>query len=130
MMKEKRVYNNVTMEVARFAKNKTLKITYDGDSLTETLTQVPFDKISIPLYGYRSILLNNEDLPGNMIVGYIESYNAEAGTFSVVIHQNMADKVKPMKDPIIFTRVQTIGDKVTKILGFDICPKAYYAAIR
>lgn len=129
-MKEKRMYNNVNMEIPRFAKNKTLKTTYDGDSLTECLVQVPFDKIAIPLYGYRNNLLNRDELPGNAIVGYIEGYNAETGTFNVVIHENWADKVTPMKDPIIFTRVQTIGDKVTKILGFDICPKSYYAAIR
>lgn len=130
MVKERKTYNNVSMEVNRFAKNKTLKFTYDGDSLTELLTQVPFDKVSIPLYGYRNVVLNNDNLPGNMTVGYIESYNAETSTFNVTIHQNVADKVKLMKNPIIFIRVQAIGEKVTKILGFDICPKAYYAAIR
>ena len=130
MMKERKVYNNVSMDVVRFNKNKTMKISYNGDSLIDYLVEIPFDKISIPLYGYRSVLLNNDEMKGNAIVGYIEGYNAETDTFSVVIHQNWTDAVETFSNPIIFPRVQAIGDTVTKILGFDICPKSYYAAIR
>lgn len=74
--------------------------------------------------------MGNEDRGGNQVVGYIYEYNRESDIFTVVIHEKYADVVTEFNKPIVFPRVQIIGDTVTRILGFDICPKSYYAVIK
>lgn len=129
-MAEKRVYKNVIMEVGRFNKNKTMYQSYNPTSLKSILRKVPFSQVNIPLYSYQNLLIDNDKIGGNRVVGYVEGYNEETDTFNVTIHEQYGPVVQEFKDPIIFIRAQIIGNKIVKILGFDICPNMYYSLIR
>lgn len=126
----KKTFNNVTMDIERWSKNKNLYHEYDGDSLKDILDKVPFELVNVPLYSYNNILLGNEDRAGNQVVGYVYGYDRKTDTFNVVIHEKYAKIVSGFNKPIIFPRVQLIGDKVARVLGFDVCPKSYYAVIK
>lgn len=126
----KRTFNNINMDIERWSKNKNLYHSYDGESLKDILDQVPFELVNIPLYSYNNILAGDEERSGNQVVGYIYGYDRKTDMFSVVIHEKYAAAVSEFAKPIIFPRVQIIGDKVTRILGFDVCPRSYYAVIK
>lgn len=126
----KRQFNNVDMDIPRFHKNKNLYQEFDGDSLKEILTSIPWEIVNIPLYSYKKILMNDDTRTGNQVVGYIIGYDVENDIFNTVIHEKYAAKVSEFQSPIIFPRVQTIGPNVTRVLGFDVCPNSYYAVIR
>lgn len=129
-MEKSRPYNNIQMDVPRFAKAKTVKHSYDYGSLLGALDKIAFDVVEIPLYAYRNILRNNDDIRGNQLVGYIEGYDEESDKFTVVIYEKFADTIEDFDMPVIFPRVKVDHGFVTKILGFDICPQSYYRLIR
>lgn len=124
------VYENVTVRVPRFSKAKNLRRKYNVESLLEILNNIDFDKINIPLYSYRNVLCNDDTRRGNRIVGYIDKYDRETDEFIVVIHEYFAGIISGFDNPIIYPRVQIMDENVTKILGFDICPKLYYSIIQ
>lgn len=126
----KKVFNNKTLNVKRFSKNKNLFQNYDGESLKSILTEIPFEMVNIPLYSYKKLLLDNGEGNGNQVVGYLYKYDKNTDTFECVIHEKYVEKISGFDKPIIFPRTLLIGDKVTRILGFDICPELYYAVLK
>lgn len=128
-MKQRREYQNVSMEVKKFDKNKTLYQKYDGESLKNILCKIPFSEVNIPLYSDKTFFFGDKAY-GTQLVGYIEGYDEEKNTFKVIIHEKFGNTIQEFKNPIIFVRPQIIGDKVVKILGFDIVPSMYYFNIR
>jgi hypothetical protein len=99
---------------------------YNRDSLTAILSENLFTKISIPLYSYRDLIVE-EGKPGNVIVGFVSGYDKEKEEFTVTVYESSAAKVTDFKDAVIYPRVtinyETLDVKM--IIGLDICPAAY-----
>lgn len=103
---------------------KTVKdIEYSKDQLLEILTSVPFSKISIPVYTFKSLVFAN-DSKGTMVVGFIKSFDIEKEVFEVVIYGNYVECVSKFENVVINPRVfinEETGD-VKNIIALDIVP--------
>ena len=119
--------SNATMEVELFELNRTTRSEYDKASLIEILANVQFDKISIPVYAYKDLILG-DDKKGTMIVGFVNSFDPQEELFNITIFGNYVEKVSKFEDAIIFARLVSDNEtgEVKTILGLDVCPIMKY----
>lgn len=122
--------HNVTKTVALFPEAKTPKYEYDKQSLLDILSDIKFDKISIPLYTYKNLIFDG-GIKGTIAVGYIKDFNPETEEFTVVIFGKNAESVCTFEDPVIYPRVYIDNETedVKSIIGLDICPSSFYSNI-
>lgn len=84
--------------------------------IIDILTDTKFNKVSIPLGVYKSLIDNNVDADDTRIttVGYIKNYDADNHIFTVVIFKGLVDTIKKFENPcidILFTETRkgTLG---------------------
>lgn len=114
-----------------FPEGKTAKDEYIKGSLIDILTSVPWGKISIPLYTYKDLIMDNtrKNNYGTSMIGYIKNFDAETETFDVIIFGASYAGVEDFEDPIIFPRVAVNNEthEARMVLGLDLCPMSKYA---
>ena len=104
---------------------------YDVDELIGILRTIPFEKISIPLFGTKKLIIG-DDKKGTMQIGYINkpifgTYTSKDGNeydtvdFEVTVYANNAEAVKAIENPLVYPRIKvsTTG-QIELILNFEI----------
>lgn len=99
----------------------------DKNILTEindVLNETKFNKISIPIGTYRCLIESNVDCDDNRVrtIGYIKKYNPETKEFTIVIFENLIEKIKEQGDIAVelqFTKYKNTLGTITK---FNIVP--------
>lgn len=113
---------NLNMDVVLFELSRTAKRDYDRDSLLELLEEIPFNKISIPVYANKN-LVYNKDAKGIIPVGYVRGYDPESEVFTVSIYGNYAETVKGFAEPVIYVNpFLNDQNEVTTVLNLIIGP--------
>ena len=104
---------------------------YDVDALIDILRTIPFEKISIPLFGAKKLMLG-DDKKGTMQIGYInkpifDKYTSSDGNeydtvdFDVTIYANNAEATKNIEYPLIYPKVKVSpAGEIEIILGFEL----------
>lgn len=66
------------------------------DQVSNAIEEIPFKKISIPIYANKSTLgiLEEAEKDSNLTIGYIKDYNVEKGEFKVFIFDKFTSKVR------------------------------------
>lgn len=103
---------------------------YDRGKLLEIINQVPWGKISFPIYSYKNLIFQDKETKGHVIVGYINGYDSDTETFELVIFGRNVGTILEFNDPIIYPRV--ITNKETgelTITAFDLAPKGIFSKI-
>lgn len=126
MVKEK--YDNEFITVPVFDAGKTLDKNYKFKELDDILKQIPFNLISVPVYGYRNELYNDNTKRGNFIAGYVSKYISESHEMEVCIYGKYKDLLD-FKDPIIYPRIALVKGVVVSVTGLDYCTSAYYRVL-
>ena len=101
--------------------------------ILDVLASTKFNKVSIPLGIYKSVIDSNVDADDSRIttIGYIRDYDAETKKFTVIIFKNFIDYIKDNNYSaidLLFT-VTKNGDlgTITKFIirsGLDYCTPA------
>lgn len=112
------------MKIKLDQSGKTQKGEYKVDTLRSLLKEIPFDKISIPAYSYKDLILKNGK-PGIVSIGYVNGYNDEDQTFDVCLYENSSKIVEEFKDVVVYVRCYVKDGAVSKIIGLDVCPADY-----
>ena len=95
-----------------------------NDEILEVLTATKFNKISIPLGTYRSVIDDTVDENDTRLctIGYIRNYNAETKEFTVIIFSNFADLFREQESTVIDLQFTTYKGKLGVITKFNIVP--------
>lgn len=95
-------------------------IQYTVQSLLDLITELPFDKVSIPVYASKKNVFGI-DRKGNIQVGFVQSFDVDTHSFKVVLFGNTAQSVLKIENAEIFARVSVGEDETVKtIIGLDI----------
>jgi hypothetical protein len=97
---------------------------YDVDDLIALIQEIPFNKISIPVYAAKSIVFNDETKRGTVQVGYIRGFNVtEEGdfVFDTTIYAKNAEAIKAMSYPIVYPKVRVTEEgEIQLIVSLEI----------
>ena len=94
-----------------------------ADQFFDALEEIPFNKISIPIYAYKSTLheLADGEKNSNITVGYIKKYNAEKRVFKVFIFDKFIDDIKKIiKEAEADCKFNTYKGDLTTITKINI----------
>lgn len=120
---------NEFIVVPIFDKGRTLSKEYKYDEVDKILKQVPFQLISVPIFGYRNELMDDDSKRGNFIAGFVSKYIPETHELEVGIYDRYKQLLE-YKDPIIYPRVNIIANgSVVGIAGLDFCSSSYYRVL-
>ena len=98
------------------------------DEVIDVLSDTKFDKISIPLSTYRSLIDSNVDADDTRIatIGHIRKYDSEESEFTVVIYNNFIGLINSHKHFVIEPQITYNKDKkLGTIIKFNIIPVVY-----
>lgn len=84
------------------------------NEMTDTLSTIPFNRISIPLNAKRSDILGVEDTR-YITIGFIRNYNPETEEFSVTILDKYKEAISKFEDPMIEVNFGHYNNSFTKI---------------
>lgn len=96
------------------------------DEILDVLSNTRFNKISIPLGTYRSLIDSNVDMDDNRIstIGYIRDYDAETSVFTVIIFNNFIDLIKKFDNPAVNLMMNIRNNNsLGSITKFNIVPE-------
>lgn len=92
--------------------------------ILEVFASTPFDKISFPITTYKSYI--NKEVPASdnrvISVGYVKSFDAESGVFTVVIFNKNAEIVSKFEEPLIEVIYSERDGKLNVITKLNIVP--------
>lgn len=95
----------------------------DRESLYQTLSEITFNLVSIPVYGYRSLVFNSEETNGTTIVGFVNGWDPELKQFTVSLYENAHNaltKAGERKLSMKLALYTTLTGKVNKVSKFII----------
>jgi len=96
-----------------------------ADEITEILSTTKFNKISFPVSTYRYYINSdvNESDTRVITIGYIKSYDAETGKFTIVIFNNNKGVIETFANPtleIVFSEYNGKLGCITKLNVIDL----------
>ena len=91
-----------------------------ANEIIDVLYTTKFNKISLPLNVYRSLIDSNAELDDNRVctIGYIRDFNPETHVFTVVVFKNYVEIFKNMNIvmDLIFTTYNNSLGAITKFI--------------
>lgn len=92
--------------------------TYDVNSLIDLLEEIPFNKISVPVYCAKSYIFDQDEAKGTVMVGYIKAFDGKR--FDMCIYNKNIDKIEKMTNAIVLPKVRVRDDVAEVILSLEI----------
>ena len=97
------------------------------NEIIDVLSNTKFDKVSIPLSTYKTLMDSNVDETDTRVctIGYIRKYDSESKCFTVIVFNNFVDLIKEFGDSAIVLQFTTHKENLGTITRFNVCPVLY-----
>lgn len=111
---KKQQFNNVRIEVpVKFNARLPEAV---KEELTAVLANPIIEQLTLNVFAFRSVINNDPEVKGNIIVGNIIKYDTEKGVLVVDIYERFAEVIDSIQDRIAFVFTSFDSDsKVNKI---------------
>ena len=111
---KKQQFNNVRIEVPVKFNDRLPEAV--KEELTGVLANPIIEQLTLNVFAFRSVINNDPEVKGNIIVGNIIKYDTEKGVLVVDIYERFAEVIDSIQDRIAFVFTSFDSDsKVNKI---------------